>query len=122
MWKSVGSPQRACDFVTSTGMPRAAHTLLKFTPAAIVATRTSLGPSSGTSSTSSTIASVGSPNRSGRTVIACIRAGTSPTGGSSPMSYRSFATVLTLLAIRRMRHPSKPPGGAARLASEPGLA
>ena len=35
MWKSVGSPQRACVFVTSIGMPRAAQTLLKLTPAAI---------------------------------------------------------------------------------------
>ena len=35
MWKSVGSPHRACVFVTSTGTPRAAQTLLKFTPAAI---------------------------------------------------------------------------------------
>ncbi len=35
MWKSVGSPQRACVFVTSTGIPRAAQTLLKFTPPAI---------------------------------------------------------------------------------------
>ena len=35
MWKSVGSPQRACVFVTSTGIPLAAQTLLKFTPAAI---------------------------------------------------------------------------------------
>jgi hypothetical protein len=61
MWKSVGSPQRACVFVTSTGTPRAAHTLLKFTPAAIVATSTSCGPSSGTSRTSSRIASRGSP-------------------------------------------------------------
>ena len=91
MWKSVGSPQRACDLVTSTGTPRAAQTLLKFTPAAITKTSASVGPSSGTSITSSRIASTGSPNRSGRTSCACIRAGTSPRGGISPISYRSFA-------------------------------
>jgi hypothetical protein len=28
MWKSVGSPNRPWTFVTSTGMPLAAHTLL----------------------------------------------------------------------------------------------
>ena len=61
MWKSVGSFHRAWVLVTSTGMPRAAQTLLKFTPAAIVATSTSRGPSSGTSITSSRIASRGSP-------------------------------------------------------------
>ena len=53
MWKSVGSSHRAWVFVTSTGMPRAAHTLLKFTPAAMTITSASCGPSSGTSITSS---------------------------------------------------------------------
>jgi hypothetical protein len=67
-------------------MPRAAQTLLKLTPAAMTATSTSLGPSSGTSITSSWIASFGSPKRSGRTSIACIWRGTSPTGGSAPSS------------------------------------
>ena len=47
MWKSVGSPHRACVFVTSTGTPRAAHTLLKFTPAAMTITSASFGPSVG---------------------------------------------------------------------------
>jgi hypothetical protein len=28
MWKSVGSPNRPCTWVTSTGIPLAAHTLL----------------------------------------------------------------------------------------------
>ncbi len=61
MWKSVGSPQRACVFVTSIGTPRAAQTLLKFTPAAITHTSASCGPSSGTSITSSWIDRSGSP-------------------------------------------------------------
>ena len=103
MWKSVGSPQRACPFVTSIGIPRAAQTLLKFTPAAITATRASCGPSSGTSITSSWIADAGSPKRSGRTSCACICAGTSPIGGSSPISYRSLPIVLTLFEGRATR-------------------
>jgi hypothetical protein len=61
MWKSVGSPQRACVLVTSTGIPRAAHTLLKFTPAAMTMTSASCGPSSGTSITSSWMDVTGSP-------------------------------------------------------------
>src|SRR6266550_1859450 len=69
MWNAVGSPHRAWPFVTSIGTPRAAQTLLKLTPAAIVATRTSCEPSSGTSITSSRIESLGSPNRSGRPSI-----------------------------------------------------
>jgi len=92
----VGSPQRAWVFVTSTGTPRAAQTLLKFTPAAITRTRTSWGPISGTSITSSRIASAGSPYRSGRTSCACILGGTSPTGGISPISYRSLPTLSLL--------------------------
>ena len=96
MWKSVGSPNRACPFVTSIGLPQAAQTLLKFTPDAMTMTSASCGPSSGTSMTSSTIAVVGSPKRSGRTSCACICAGTSPTGGISPISYRSVAMGLIL--------------------------
>ena len=69
MWKSVGSPHRACVFVTSTGIPLAAQTLLKFTPPAMTITSASSGPSSGTSITSSWIACSGSPNRSGRTTL-----------------------------------------------------
>ena len=61
MWKSVGSPHRAWVLVTSTGTPRAAQTLLKFTPAAITMTSASCGPSSGTSMTSVWIAFSGSP-------------------------------------------------------------
>src|SRR5437016_5370002 len=95
MWKSVGSPQRAWVFVTSTGMPRAAQTLLKLTPAAITRTSASCGPTSGVSMTSSWKAFSGSPYRSGRMSCACICAGTSPIGGISPISYRGFATVLT---------------------------
>ncbi len=61
MWNSVGSPHRAWVLVTSTGTPRAAHTLLKFTPAAMTITSASSGPIDGTSITSSRIASFGSP-------------------------------------------------------------
>ena len=61
MWNSVGSPQRAWVFVTSTGTPRAAQTLLKFTPAAMTMTSASPGPTCGTSITSSRMASSGSP-------------------------------------------------------------
>ncbi len=61
MWKSVGSPQRAWVFVTSTGTPLAAQTLLKFTPAAMTITSASWGPRAGTSITSSWMADAGSP-------------------------------------------------------------
>ena len=126
MWKSVGSPHLACVFVTSTGIPRAAHTLLKFTPAAMTITSASCGPSSGTSMTSSRIASRGSPNRSGRTSCACIRRGTSPIDGISPMPYRSLPMLpplaqsselgrLTICEGRRARQApyAVAPSGAA---------
>ena len=103
MWKSVGSPQRACVFVTSTGIPLAAQTLLKFTPPAMTITSASSGPSSGTSITSSWMALAGSPNRSGRTSCACIFAGTSPIGGSSPISYSSLPMGITLRVARTIR-------------------
>src|SRR5215211_6524660 len=93
MWKSVGSPHRACVLVTSTGTPRAAQTLLKLTPAAMTITSASSGPIEGTSITSSRIASSGSPYRSRRTSCACMRVGTSPTGGISPTAYTSLAML-----------------------------
>ena len=107
MWKSVGSPHRAWVFVTSTGIPLAAQTLLKFTPPAITMTSASSGPSSGTSITSSWIACSGSPKRSGRTSCACIFAGTSPIGGSSPISYRSLPMRYHPSSVGGRENPSK---------------
>ncbi len=119
MWKSVGSPHRAWVFVTSTGTPRAAHTLLKLTPPAMTITRTSSGPISGTSITSSWIAVAGSPNRSGRTSWACIRAWDVADGrdladvvqvlghGANPSKRRSMrAPRLTACASRTWPAPS----------------
>ena len=63
---------------TDTGTPRAAHTLLKFTPAAITRTITSKAPGSGTSISSSWKASIGSPSRSWRITQAAIVSGSSP--------------------------------------------
>src|SRR4051794_30892856 len=73
---------------TDTGLPSAAHTLLKFTPAAITRTVTSNAPGSGTSISSSWKASVGSPSRSARMTQAAI------VGGSSPGSTSSWAIWL----------------------------
>src|SRR5918996_593729 len=64
-------------------------------PAAMTDTRTSSGPTSGTSITSTSNALSGSPNRSGRITCAYIRRGTSPGRGRSPISYRSVVTVGT---------------------------
>src|SRR5205085_11968557 len=61
-----------------TGCPSAAHTLLKFTPAAITRTITSKAPGSGTSISSIWKASFGSPSRSWRITQAVIVAGSSP--------------------------------------------
>src|SRR3954465_14456596 len=68
---------------TETGLPSAAQTLLKFTPAAITRTVTSNAPGSGTSSSSSWKASVGSPSRSARMTQAAIVEGSSPGSTSS---------------------------------------
>src|SRR5213596_249570 len=68
---------------TETGLPSAAHTLLKFTPAAITRTTTSNAPGSGTAISSSWKASVGSPSRSARMTHAAIVAGSSPGSTSS---------------------------------------
>ena len=66
-----------------TGLPSAAQTLLKFTPAAITRTTTSNAPGSGTSICSSWNASSGSPWRSSRITQAAIEAGSSPGSTSS---------------------------------------
>src|ERR687887_2260537 len=63
---------------TETGLPSAAHTLLKFTPAAMTRTMTSKAPGSGTSISSTWKASSGSPSRSWRMTHAAIVAGSSP--------------------------------------------
>src|SRR3954469_4484550 len=68
---------------TDTGLPSAAHTLLKFTPAAITRTVTSNAPGSGNSISSSWKASVGSPSRSARMTQAAIVGGRSPGSTSS---------------------------------------
>src|SRR4051812_8479166 len=73
---------------TDTGFPKAAQTLLKFTPAAITRTITSNAPGVGTSISSSWKASVGSPSRSARMTQAAI------VGGSSPGSTSSWAIWL----------------------------
>src|SRR3954462_13028360 len=51
----------SCAVKTETGLPSAAHTLLKFTPAAITRTVTSNAPGSGVCISSSWNASIGSP-------------------------------------------------------------
>src|SRR5213592_1096641 len=79
---------------TLTGLPRAAQTLLKFTPAAITRTITSKAPGSGTSISSSWKAVIGSPSRSGRITHAAIAS------GSSPGSTSSFATSVMSTATR----------------------
>src|SRR3954447_22048756 len=79
---------------TDTGLPSAAHTLLKFTPAAITRTVTSNAPGSGTSISSSWKASVGSPSRSARMTQAAI------VGGSSPGSTSSWAIWLVSTDMR----------------------
>src|SRR3954454_21822063 len=77
---------------TDTGSPRAAQTLLKFTPAAITRTTTSKAPGSGVSISSSRKASTGSPKRSSRITQAAM------VGGSSPGSASNRATWLTSTA------------------------
>src|SRR3954454_10748869 len=80
---------------TDTGLPSAAHTLLKFTPAAITRTITSNAPGSGSSISSSWKASFGSPSRSWRITHAAIDSGNSPGSRSSfETSDTSTATLL----------------------------
>src|SRR3954447_4753875 len=68
---------------TDIGLPSAAQTLLKFTPAAITRTITSNAPGCGTAISSSWKASVGSPSRSARMTQAAIVEGSSPGSTSS---------------------------------------
>ena len=84
---------------TETGWPSAAHTLLKFTPAAITRTVTSKAPGSGVSISSSWNASSGSPSRSWRMTHAAI------VGGSSPGSASILETWLVSTAISARTHP-----------------
>ena len=86
MWKSVGSPHRAWVFVTSTGMPRAAHTLLKFTPAAMTIDERVARPELRDVDHLVLDRVAGRHSVRARTSCACIRGGTSPIGGSAPMS------------------------------------
>src|SRR4051812_2957505 len=88
-WSSSGWYRK-----TETGLPSAAHTLLKFTPAAITRTITSNAPGSGTSICSTWKASSGSPSRSWRMTHAAI------VGGSSPGSASTCATWVRSTAIR----------------------
>src|SRR3954468_15859552 len=101
-WSSSG-----CESNTETGTPRAAQTLLKFTPAAITRTTTSNAPGSGTSISSTWKASIGSPSRSWRMTQAAIVAGHSPrsapsaaiVAGSSPGSASTCATCVRSTAM-----------------------
>src|SRR5215211_3236608 len=86
-WSSSGWESK-----TDTGTPRAAQTLLKFTPAAMTRTVTSKAPGSGTSISSSWKASSGSPWRSSRITHAAM------VGGSSPGSTSSCATCFVSIA------------------------
>src|SRR3954451_14203932 len=68
---------------TEIGLPSAAQTLLKFTPAAITRTITSNAAGFGTAISSSWKASVGSPSRSARMTQAALVSGSSPGSTSS---------------------------------------
>src|SRR4029079_15716005 len=81
---------------TETGLPSAAQTLLKLTPASITLTTTSKAPGSGTSICSSWKASVGSPSRSWRITQAAIAS------GRVPGSTSSVAIVLVSTAIAHL--------------------
>src|SRR3954470_11499891 len=81
---------------TETGLPSAAQTLLKLTPAAITLTITSNAPGSGTSISSSWNASLGSPSRSARITQAAIAFGSSP--GSTSRFETSDTSTATLIA------------------------
>src|SRR3954452_3865024 len=76
---------------TEIGLPSAAQTLLKFTPAAITRTITSNAPGCGTSICSSWKASIGSPSRSCRITQAAIVSGRVP--GSTPTSVTSVRST-----------------------------
>src|SRR5438128_4828343 len=89
MWN--GSP---CILKTLTGLPRAAQTPLKFTPAAITRTSASLGPTGGKSTSSMRMALAGSPSRSGRIVQASIFSGRAPRSRGTSPSGRVFMVLL----------------------------
>src|ERR671930_2324446 len=80
---------------TDTGLPSAAHTLLKLTPAAMTRTITSNAPGSGSSISSTANASLGSPSRSWRITQAAIVCGRSP--GSVVTFETSDTSTATLL-------------------------
>src|SRR6266508_4083745 len=75
-------------------------------PAAITSASASCGPGRGVSIASTWKAFSGSPKRSGRITWAYIRAGTSPRGGMSPISYSS------LTIVRLLRHGNGFPAAA----------
>src|SRR3954466_5106813 len=87
MWWPPGGERNRED-----GLPSAAQTLLKFTPAAITRTVTSKAPGSGVSISSSWNASMGSPSRSSRMTHAAM------VGGSSPGSASIWETWLASTA------------------------
>src|SRR5438067_1626392 len=84
----------SCILKTLTGLPRAAHTPLKFTPAAMTRTSASFGPTGGSCTSSMRIAVSGSPSRSGRIVQASILSGRTPTSRGSSPSGRIFMFLL----------------------------
>src|SRR5207302_2656940 len=84
----------SCILKTLTGLPRAAHTPLKFTPAAMTSTSASLGPTGGSGTSSMRMAVSGSPSRSGRMVQASIFSGRTPRSCGTSPSGRIFMIVL----------------------------
>src|SRR5215212_10966716 len=107
----------SCAVKTETGLPSAAQTLLKFTPAAITRTVTSKAPGSGTSISSSWKASIGSPWRSSRITQAAIVGGSSP-GSTSICATRlvSTATIWRLLVGAVDPIPQPTPGASEEVA------
>src|SRR3954452_18672786 len=93
-WSSSG-----CERKTDTGLPRAAQTLLKLTPAAMTRTTTSKAAGSGTSISSTWKASLGSPSRSWRMTQAAM------VGGSSPGSVSMVEICVRSTAMRREPSP-----------------
>src|SRR3954463_9032602 len=104
-WSSFGWERN-----TDTGLPSAAHTLLKFTPAAMTRTVTSKAPGSGTSISSSWKASSGSPRRSPRITPPALG------GGGPPGSPSSCATCFVSIAT------AAPDSGGRMVELEPVLA
>src|SRR3954449_11578725 len=96
-WSSSG-----CERKTDTGLPRAAQTLLKLTPAAMTRTTTSKAAGSGTSISSTWKASLGSPSRSWRMTQAAM------VGGSSPGSVSMVEICVRSTAMRREPRPWLP--------------